>query len=533
MRSGRVMRLALGAACVVSASLLAQQRFTSTTSLLTLDVSVLDRDGNPVADLGPTDFVVSLSGETRPVRTMVFLATRLARTKATGGSDDFTPPLPSSPAPANQANESDPRLFVIMVDDLSIYLTESRGLLAAAERFVHSIPPRDWVGLATTSRIGIVNPSLDRSALRAELKKVFGRMDDPRRQGLIYVGLMEALLVDNGSEASLRQLIQDRCQLPVSYLSKNLGQVLSENKCASDVQRQARYTATFARTNARNQLDSYVATIKAMASAPGVKQLVLLSGGVPVAPGDSVDFIPVAKAAAAAGVQITFMVEEPDDADLSFQGTAARELAKDQRQVIQQMETLADMSGGQFSRVIGQADRFFQRVLTSASAIYRIGVDLPKSVPPDGNYKVAVTVKRAGARVLASRYAAPPVPTAALTPEAQMTRAITSGESLYAMPVQMAIDVVPAKASSPAGIRVSIDVPGDVTGPVSGILGVLGPDHVLRTSRHELARSGDGKMYILDLLVPATSGTYDLRFAVADSSGVVGAVARTIVVKAP
>jgi hypothetical protein len=54
-------------------------------------------------------------------------------------------------------------------------------------------------------------------------------------------------------------------------------------------------------------------------------------------------------------------------------------------------------------------------VLKSASAIYRLGVDLPKTVPPDGNYKVAVTVKRPGVTVLAARYAGPPAPTSAIT----------------------------------------------------------------------------------------------------------------------
>ena len=45
--------------CIVSATVIAQQRFSSTTSLLTLDVSVLDVDGNPVTGLTPDDFVVA------------------------------------------------------------------------------------------------------------------------------------------------------------------------------------------------------------------------------------------------------------------------------------------------------------------------------------------------------------------------------------------------------------------------------------------------------------------------------------------
>ena len=511
--------LLLAAAWVLGAGLIAQQKFTSTTSLLTLDVSVLDRDGNPVADLTPDDFVVTLNKDLQPVRTMVFLASQRH-------NNTETVRVPSSGTPASAATldaigEPDPKLLVIMIDDNSIYPTESKGLFVAAERFIDTIPTRDWVGLTSTSGRMTVNPSLDRAPLMKNLKHAFGWMNDPRRDSKPFVGLMDALEAD-ASGAYLLDLIATSCAVPPAR--RNLAQLLAENQCASEIDRKVRDNATFARVSTRNQLDTYAAVIKAMASAPGVKQLVILTGGIALRPVDSLDFVPVAKAAAAAGVQITMLMDEPDPAELT---------TKDQRQMLQQAETLAEMSGGQLFHVIGQADRFYQRVLTSASAIYRIGVDLPTTIPPDGNYKVAVTIKRPGAKVLASRYAPPPVPKVALTPDEQVKHAITTGEPLYAVPVQMVADVVAANGSSPAGIRIAIDLPGDLTGPVSGTLGVLGPDRLLRTSLHHLAKSGDGKTYILDLLVPATVGTYELRFAAADASGAVGAVTRTIVVKTP
>jgi hypothetical protein len=103
------------------------------------------------------------------------------------------------------------------------------------------------------------------------------------------------------------------------------------------------------------------------------------------------------------------MLMEDPDPDMGM-GRWAGAWVKDQQRLLQQAQTLAEFSGGQFFRVVGQADRFYQRVLTSASAIYRLGVDLPRDAPKDGNYKVAVTVKRPGARVFASRHAAPPAP---------------------------------------------------------------------------------------------------------------------------
>jgi VWFA-related protein len=387
----------------------AQQKFTTTTSLLTLDVSVLDSDGNPIPDLGPDDFVVSLNNQTQPVRTMVFLATQSRTTTETVRVPSLgkpTSPSPAAPSPTSAPDvplEPDPKLLVILIDDMSIAPTDSKGLFVAAERFIDTIPARDSVGLTTTSGRMTVNPSLDRAPLMKELRGAFGWMNDPRRQTTdAFVGFMDALDAD-ASGAALLDLIKRACRIG---RSRTLAQLLAENDCARDVDRTARHNATFARVSTRNQLDTYIAKIRAMASAPGVKQLVILTGGVALRSSDSRDFIPVAQAAVAAGVQITMLMEDPEP-DISM-GQSAGAWVKDQQRMLQQAQTLAEFSGGQFFRVVGQADRFYQRVLTSASAIYRLGVDLPKGAPKDGNYKVAVTVKRPGARVFVSRHAAPP-----------------------------------------------------------------------------------------------------------------------------
>lgn len=527
MRSVRLRILLLSVAlCTTTVGFRAQQTFRSTTALLTLDVSVLDRDGNPVTGLTPDDFVVTLNKEAEPVRTMIFLATQNQNKNGAFPAQSSEAPPSSQLAPTMAARrEPDSKLLVILVDDLSIHPTDSKGLFVSAERFVNTIPARDWVGLASSSGQMAVSPSLDRTRLLKDLGHVFGSMSDPRRDGQ-FVGFMDALEADMGSEASLRSLIETACGLPAN--TRNLGQLLAESPCAHEITRKSHDNATFARIMTRNQLASYIAVIKAMASAPGVKQLVILTGGIAVRPADSLDFVPVATAAAAAGVQITILMEEPQE-DM----TVPSGWVKDQRRMLQQAETLAEMSGGQLFHVIGQADRFYQRILRSAGAIYRIGVDLPKTIPPDGNYRVSVSVKRPGLRVLASRYANPPAPQLALTPEERMQHAIANGESLFDLPMLMSVDIVPPRGGSPLAIHVSIDVPGEMASPVSGVLGVSGTDRVLKTSHHELLRSGDGKMYSLDLLVPAVVGVYELRFAAADASGAVGAVTRTIVVKAP
>ena len=128
-------------------------------------------------------------------------------------------------------------------------------------------------------------------------------------------------------------------------------------------------------------------------------------------------------------------------------------------------------------------------------------------------------------------YASPPPPPVSMTPEEKMKQAITTGELSYAVPVQMSAETVRPNEGLQTAIRVIVEVPGDTPGPVAGMFGIVGADHQLKSGQRDLVRSTDGKSYRLDFLVAVETGTYELRFAVADASGAVGAVAQTIVVK--
>jgi VWFA-related protein len=510
----------------------AGQQFKSTTVLLTMDVSVFDRDGRPVSDLAVDDFTVRINGVAAPVRTMILAsaAGREGQTLNLNRSESAqTKNIARGSVNGLSIGERDPQLLVILVDDSSLYPTDSKGLFVAAERFVTTVPEHDWIGLVSTSGRLNAKPSVDRGPLLEQLRRAFGWMSDPRRESPLFVGFMDALEAEQGSQGALRNMFESACGLtPKLMASMTTAAILSQYKCASDAQRQARSNAVFARANARNQLETYIAVIEAMASAPGVKQLVVLTGGIPLRPADSADFVPIAKAAAAAGVQMSILMEEPDDSDIG--NPRAKGYARDQRQMMRQAQALAEVSGGQFFRVIGQADRFYQRVLASASGIYRIGIDLPDEVPPDDEYKVEVSVNRPRVRVLASRYAAPPTPVESRSLEDQIKALVTAGDSRSDVPVQISADVVGADGGGNA-IQVRIEIPGDVRGPVRGFFGIVGPDQSLRGGARDPILSPDDLIFRLNLLVPATAGTYELRFAVVDGTGAVGAVAHTVIVR--
>ena len=100
--------VALGAA-VLSAQAPQTPTFRSTTSLVLVDVSVLDQDGRPVPGLGPDDFQVKLNGQVRPVKAVTYEEAAAKAAPPVAGSTSVAVPAATNAKPAG-----DPRVFVVM-----------------------------------------------------------------------------------------------------------------------------------------------------------------------------------------------------------------------------------------------------------------------------------------------------------------------------------------------------------------------------------------------------------------------------------
>ena len=86
---------------------------------------------------------------------------------------------------------------------------------------------------------------------------------------------------------------------------------------------------------------------------------------------------------------------DPNVVPQSDPGTARRR-REDNLLLVAGAQTMTDMVGGTFYRVIGNADVPFDKVLTVSSAVYRLGVELPAGAPAGKDLQVAVSVKRTG-----------------------------------------------------------------------------------------------------------------------------------------
>jgi VWFA-related protein len=511
--------LVIGLSAILLADGRAQQpTFRAGTTLVTFDVTVLNRDGQPVPGLTPDDFDIRLNNKPQPVRAVAFLDA----TTPTPAPQPVRPAGDVARAPVRASNttpEPESRVFVVLVDDLSIRPGDSKNIFVAAEKFLEKLSPADVVGFATSSgHTPPINPTLDRAPVENALKHAVGELIDPRTVLITapFVGVREALLIDEGSKGELTTVIQRECGLPPG---QNLENLIATNDCASNVDRTARRTASLARRQTMDQLRAFVAAIQAMRSVGGIKHLIIFTGGIGIGL-NNIDFVPVAKAAAAAGVQLSVLNNEPDEVDMS-QAAPSRPLHDDNLALMQAAETMTDMSGGQFYRVIGQADRYFDQVLVAASAVYRIGVELPPNTAPDAELTVTAAVKRKGLTAFASRYAAAPGAPTTVSAADRLQELMTTGRRETAVPVDMGAVIRRAPHSTQLEVDVNVSVPASVPGPLQGVFALVDSSGHVQAGKWTAAPADSGP-YRVTVPIRADRGRYVLRVAAADATGAVG-----------
>lgn len=559
------MRAALAAASILALAQAQQPpNFRGGVSLVTVDVSVVDQDGQPVTDLAAADFEIKLNNRAQPIRGFGYLQTApTAMAGAVGPSFDTAPV-----AAAAKGATTVPRVFIVLVDDLSFSPLAGKDLLSAARRFVSSLPATDVVGLTTTTGTLTVNPTTDRAPILAAIPKISGAFQDPRFESSgpldgrftspdQQVGLAQALAIDRGEQGVLRDVIVTECffgdasRMPYPTIED----VLAHDSCARTVQLSATRTGAQLKAQVRRQAHAYEAVIRAMGAASGIRHLVILTDGVALAQ-DLAEMQPVASAAAAAGVQLSIMMDTPESVSLTEGGRrqpppAQRQQAdtgapqrrrEDNALLLNGARTTAEMTGAEFFQITGEPDRFFDRVALLASGIYRIAVEAPADTAPGKDFALSVRVPaRPGVVVRANRHAVA-APTTSLTtttaattaapaatpkafvpPEEQMKRAIASGRALNGLDVSIERAVRRDDDATKVAINVTLKVAGTPTAPIAMMFGLVDASGGIRTSSKTLNEK-DGDDFRFAFAVPVAPGAYRLRFAAADASGAVGSI---------
>ena len=618
--ASRVLFLFFGVAAISAQ----QQPFRAGVSLVTVDVTVLDKDGKPVPGLSAADFEVKLGGKVQPVRASAFIQAATPADappappapNASGGriieapkpvafaapkeldirrtinNQDDAPaaapahPAPAAPAaPATPAHQTEQRTFVILIDDLSFSAQGGKKLFAAAQHFVDSVPASSPVGFTTSSGSATVNPTMDRAAVNAGLAKVVGEFMDPRqlRKGdgekggkTGMIGMDEAIDIDRGDDSLLMDVIVRECffgdrnsvrGLTVQQVLASSGDSSGGTNCASDVASEARRTAALMRQTKGRQLGALTSVINAMRTASGIRHLVYITDGMAISR-EVIDLQPVTRVAAAAGVQFSVVMEDPESISMDAQGrfeptgggaphqtdTNSQRIREDNKLLLNGAQTFTDMVGGIFYKVIGDAGPSFDRILEASSAVYRLGVELPAGTQPGKELSLSVNISRPGLTIRANKTAvfavenppaAPasasakasadsperPSPSAPANPPSMddvLKAALNENRALRGVPIRLGA-MIRRSTNVEGQIDVSVNVlfPSSVKTPITALVGIVDSNNAMRVNRKVV----DNTSNPVQFLFPLAPGNYAIRFGAAAADGALGTIELPVAVK--
>ena len=517
-----------------------QVTFRAGVTLVSVDVTVLDSNGQPVIGLSADDFRITLDGKLQPVKTLAYVT-------APGHAVDLPAAGSGAARPRIVSNEpvpDPPALLVLAIDDLSFAGADGRRLLAAARTFVASRAGNTLVGLTTTSGALAVNPTLDRSAIAAALDRIVGSFIDPRRPSgpeAPTIGIAEAIeIASHGNTAVLNSAIKRECAGgEAGYaLSHAIGSY--NTKCASDVMSSARMISTLTQSTARQQASALMHVLDAMRETAGLKQMIVLTQGMAGTRELVTLFEPMVTAAARSGVQLAILTEDEDDLDLSAQsrfvtalgqsvsgtGVAARR-REDRRMFTYALQTLAGMSGASFERVISNADGAFGRAAAAGSGVYRLGVEAPPGAGLRETLTVEATVARPGLTVRVNGRAVAPAPASAAPAASRVAAAIRNGARYDAVPIRMSVARRRA-ADDRIDLAVDLLMRPRASGRARVTIGVLDSSGRLTQGSENIEAREPGGEQRHTVTVPVKPGAHQVRVAVEDAGGNVGSLSAAV-----
>jgi VWFA-related protein len=359
-------------------------RFRSSVEVTSLDVSVVDDRGRPIADLKPEDFNVRIDGNARKVVSAEWIALV---------SPDAAPA--PSPPDGYSTNESSTggRLIVIAVDEPNIRFGGAIAINRAAMSFVDRLAPSDRIAVAG---IGIGAPSTPFTADRQRIKQAIGRMVGQKQAGRFgdlghNIGVAEAIQIERG-DLGLLQAVQERECVDVD---RRMQQV-----CFTEVEMQARNLAQDIGHEGDQTVNALRALLSGLRTIEGAKTLILISEGFIM--NDPPLIIELGSLAAAARTSLYVLRLDTTWFDVT-NARGPRDPFTDRRVQTEGLELLAGAARGTMFDVVGRPENLFERIESELSGYYLLGVE---SDPKDRDGKahpIRVDVPRRGALVRSRR----------------------------------------------------------------------------------------------------------------------------------
>lgn len=409
--------------------------FRTKVELVTVDVGVIDKRGQPVHGLAASDFVVTVDGEPRQVVTAEFVDAAGTRAGAARQPD-------AAPVSTNEGAGVG-RQFVFIVDEHTLEPGQLRQVADAASRLLGGLSFADRSALMRLPNGPGVEFTWAHDRVQDALRRVVGA--STLRGESEFTSLSEAREIANGGPRALRNLGYRECDglsaggfgggstgpatgtpatqggttnspgapeggraggpgsAPASGASQSAGGVDSGfgNSCTRDLQRRAEWTWRNAQMTSLSSLAGLRAALAALSGVPGDKTVILVSGGWPLDEWEEHSLVAQVAADAAKARATIFTLFVPATSGAPIYRMPPRTPVDDQLLQSRPLETLAGLTGGGSFRAYVGAETAFERIAHEVAAYYRIGVE--KSITDNGgkSRRLKVRVLRGGATVRA------------------------------------------------------------------------------------------------------------------------------------
>lgn len=491
-------------------------RFRSSVEVTSLDVSVVDGTGKPIANLAPADFVVRIDGNARRVVTAEWVTLQ--------PSGDAPPPVPVPPDGfSTNEGSTGGRLIVLAIDQPNIRFGGAQAIAKTANGFIDRLMPSDRVAVAG---IGVGAPATVFTADRARIKQAISRMGGQKQPNLINghsISLSEAVAIEGGDERVLQDVTARECA--------DTGR--DAFGCASEVHIDARTMGQ----NARHDSDQTVQALRdlfiGLRTIDAPKTLILISEGFVL--NDTALITEIGGLAAASRTSLYALRLDNQSFDMTVT-RAPVNLAGDRLVQGEGLEALTAAARGTLFTVTGSGQTLFDRIESEISGFYLLGVE---SDPKDRDGKphpIRVEVARRGAIVRSRRQLlnAPADRRVARSPRQAVVAALGSPLLASALPLRVASFALQGPERDKVQILIHADIGADYSGSKVVSVGYVITDKNGRTVDTKAAdtRLGpvmNGVPSSLQYTAGASvaPGEYTLKLAAADGDRV-GTVEHTI-----
>jgi VWFA-related protein len=407
--------------------------FRSGVELVTIDVNVVDRQGQPVRGLSPSDFAVTVEGQPRRVVSAEFVDVAASKTSLASRPD-------AVPISTNEGTGIG-RQFVFIVDQSTLDTGSVRYVTRAASPFLSQLTFADRSALVLLPVGSNINFTWSHDRVREALQQVGGL--STTIAGWEYGSLAEARDIANHNMVVLRSVGQRACgnasalggggagagggaggaggapptgggaQPPgggsgtppgagtgtLSGGAGTAGRIM--DACLRNVQMQAESTWREAEMTSHSSLGSLRRALETLGRVPGDKTVIFLSGGLPLDRHEEIAMLGPAVAAAAAARVTLFPVFVPSNRFAASQRWMTPNPTIDQSLHAAPLQTLASMTGGEFFRAEVSAEAVFERLGREMSGYYRVGVEREPADRDGRARRLKVSVSQSGATVRA------------------------------------------------------------------------------------------------------------------------------------